>query len=110
MADEITDVTATPAAVERSATSVASELLRKLGYNADDGGPLYYVALAKFLQAATDEEKKQADSPAGLVLVLRKRLDAKLNAEAEAKGVPVGYIIGGLAALGLLWWLVNKDD
>lgn len=97
---------------KRAPDIAAASLLRQLGYNVDAGGPLYYLALAKFLQGATDAEKKMADTPEGLLMVLHRRLDAKKNAALEAAGPqisPLGWvaIVGGI--IGALWLAKNAD-
>lgn len=105
MADE------TVVSPEQTPVILSAKLLRALGYPADEGGALYYYGLAKFLEQATVEERAQADTPAGLVMVLRKRLDAKLAKEAgptDETGMKIGIGLGILALFGLGIYLANR--
>lgn len=105
----------TPTATDpdRAPNIAAALLLRELGYDVDEGGPLYFVALAKFLMGASDAEKKQAETPQGLILVLRRRLDAKKNAEASRDRMSPTTMLGiGAAVLALILIVkkVGEDD
>lgn len=101
--------TAKQEADNKNANLAAALLLKQLGYNVDDGGVLYFMALAKFLQAASVEERKMAETPEGLLLVLHRHLDAKKNAEAE-KNPPNLPLIFGIGAAGLfLIWLTSRE-
>lgn len=93
----------------KNANLAAALLLKQLGYNVDDGGVFYFMALAKFLQSASVEERKLAETPEGLLLVLHRHLDAKKNAEAE-KNPPNLKLVFGIAAAGLaLLWLTSRE-
>jgi len=95
---------------QRAPDIAAATLLRQLGYSVDAGGPLYYLSLAKFLQGATEEERKKADTPEGLLMVLHRRLDAKKNAEAEKEKIsPLGWLGIGVGILGALWLAKQVD-
>lgn len=101
----------TPEKTENPAPDIAAAtLLKQLGYDVDAGGPLYYLSLARFLQSITDAEKKEAETPAGLLLVLHRRLDAKKNAEVpkeEKTQTPAFWI--GLGVATILAVLIIKQ-
>lgn len=95
----------------RAPDIAAAVLLKELGYEVDAGGPLYFAALTKFLMSASIEERKKAETPEGLLLVLRRRLDAKKNAEAAANPPSMKFIIGvGIAAAALIFLANRAED
>ena len=105
------DTPVAPAAdPERAPSIAAATLLKKLGYDVDAGGPLYFISLAKFIATCTEEERKLADTPEGLLLVLHRKLDAKLNAEAPKEPISPAMWIGiGVAAIAAIF-LIKGDD
>lgn len=95
---------------KRTPDIAAAALLKQLGYSVDAGGPLYFLSLGQFLQKCSDEEKKLAMTPEGLVMVLHRRLDAIKNAEAEKNGPTPLMWVGIAVAAALAIFLIKETD